>query len=94
MALPNCLMPMDLISKSTATVSSITMEGNTPPLVIQDIKTFTLWSTNSWDRVELASRFSLGNFRGLDMSNIARITVKNGNTRTDEWIKEAKEIKA
>ncbi|GJY05055.1 hypothetical protein Tco_0370995 [Tanacetum coccineum] len=57
MALPSCLMPMDLISKSTATVSSITMEGIHHHWLSRTSR-LSLRTTEFRDRVELATRIN------------------------------------
>ncbi|GJQ94391.1 reverse transcriptase domain-containing protein [Tanacetum coccineum] len=55
MALPSCLMPMVLISKSTATVLSTTMEGIHHHWLSR-ISRLSLRTTKFRDRVELATR--------------------------------------
>ncbi|GJW13677.1 reverse transcriptase domain-containing protein [Tanacetum coccineum] len=55
MALPSCLMPMVRISKSTATVLSITMEGIHHHWLSR-ISRLSLRTTKFRDRVELATR--------------------------------------
>ncbi|GJZ02666.1 hypothetical protein Tco_0520627 [Tanacetum coccineum] len=55
MALPSCLMPMVLISKSTATVLSTTMEGIHHHWLSRTSR-LSLRTTKFRDRVELATR--------------------------------------
>ncbi|GKB26703.1 hypothetical protein Tco_0866104 [Tanacetum coccineum] len=55
MALPSCLMPMVLISKSTATVLSTTMEGIHHRWLSRTSR-LSLRTTKFRDRVELATR--------------------------------------
>ncbi|GKE93021.1 hypothetical protein Tco_1574116 [Tanacetum coccineum] len=57
MALQSCLMPMVLISKSTATVLSTTMEGIHHHW-LSETSRLSLRTTEFRDRVELATRIN------------------------------------